>query len=108
MTKVLLIGRNQWVVDGAKRELDSEHLTVLGALSIADLDRVLSNHNIDHVFIGPGLDLDTRLKAIRAVLTHSDYTTVHIKDRSTGPEGGLNFVRGILRGLQELDGQAGA
>lgn len=86
MKKILLIGRNQWVVDGAKQELDSESLTVFGALSVDDVQRVLAQHDVDHAFIGPGLDLDTRLEAIRAVFAHSDYTTVHMKDHSTGPE----------------------
>jgi hypothetical protein len=101
--KILLIGRNQWVVDGARRELDSDSLSVLGALSVADVEKQLALHDIDHVFIGPGLDLDTRLEAIRAVFLHSNYTTVHMKDHSTGPEGGLAFVRSILRGLGDLE-----
>ncbi|OYO16672.1 hypothetical protein CGZ93_18100 [Enemella dayhoffiae] len=101
--KVLLVGRNQWVVDGAKRELDSKSLTILGALTITDVNRVLTQHDIDHVFIGPGLDLEIRLAATRAVFARNVYTTVHLKDHSTGPEGGLDFVRAILHGLAELD-----
>lgn len=99
--KILLIGRNQWVVDGAKKELDSESLTVLGALSIDDVRKVLRHNDIDHAFIGPGLDLDVRLECVRAIVTHSSYTTVHLKDHSTGPEGGLRFVKGVLTGLAD-------
>lgn len=102
MKKILLIGRNQWVVDGAKEALDSDALKVFGALNIVDTVSVLTNEKIDHVFIGPGLDIDTRLDAIRQVFEHSDYTTVHMKDHSTGPEGGLNFVKAILHGLEGL------
>ncbi len=103
MKNILLVGRNQWVVDGAKRELDSESICVLGALSVVDVEQAFVRHTIDHVFIGPGLDLDTRLQAVRVVFSESDHTTVHMKDHSTGPEGGLNFVRAILSGLTELD-----
>jgi hypothetical protein len=102
--KILLIGRNQWVVDGAKEQLGSESLMVLGALSVDDVQRVLVNHRVEHVFVGPGLDIETRLDSIRQVFAHSNYTTVHLKDHSTGPEGGINFVKAILRGLAELDG----
>jgi hypothetical protein len=103
--KILLVGRNQWIVDRAKEELDSENLRILGALSVEDVKQVLVEHEVDHVFIGPGLDINTRLEVIRAVLTSSDYTTLHLKDRSTGPEGGLSFVLAILSGLAELEDQ---
>ena len=103
MKKILLVGRNRWVVDGAKQRLDSESLTVLGALSVDEVQDMLTHHDVDHVFIGPGLDLDMRLEAIRVIFSRSDYTTVHMKDHSTGPEGGVQFVESILRALSESD-----
>jgi hypothetical protein len=41
------------------------------------------------------------LEIAREVFETSDWTTVHIKDRASGPEGFLPFVRSIIRGLSD-------
>lgn len=103
MTNVLLIGRNQWVIDAAERELTSPQRAVYGAVTLAELEAVLTENQIDHAFVGPGLDLDLRMDLIRRVFDLSDFTTVHLKDFSNGPEGALGFVEAILTGLEALD-----
>ena len=108
MTNVMLIGRNQWVIDAAERELTTEHRTVYGAITLEELEAVLTNERIDHAFVGPGLDIDLRMQMIRRVFELSDFTTVHLKDFSTGPEGALAFVETILAGLETLARSDGA
>lgn len=102
-TNVVLIGRNQWVIDAAQRELTSPSRAVYGAVTMAELEAVLTENRIDHAFVGPGLDLDLRMQLIRRVFELSDFTTVHLKDFSQGPEGALAFVDVILTGLEALD-----
>ena len=56
---------------------------------------------IDHVVMGAGIDLETRLQIVREIFQASDTTTVHMKDRASGPEGFLPFIRSVLRGLDD-------
>jgi hypothetical protein len=107
MTNIILIGRNQWVIDAAQRELTRPDRQVFGATNAEELKAVLTEHDIDHAFVGPGLDLSTRLDLIEQVFTVSDFTTVHLKDFSAGPEGALAFVEAILDGLATLPDRDG-
>jgi hypothetical protein len=45
--------------------------------------------------------METRLQIVREVVHTSDRTTVHLKDRSSGPEAFLPFVRAVLLGLRD-------
>lgn len=38
VTNLMLIGRNQWVIDAAKRELTSPQRGVYGAVTMAELE----------------------------------------------------------------------
>lgn len=105
VTNPILIGRNQWVIDTAKRELTSPQRGVYGAVTMAELESVLTENQIDHASVGPGLDLDLRMDLIRRVFELSDFTTVHLKDFSHGPEGALAFVDAILTALEPLGGR---
>jgi len=49
--------------------------------------------------MGAGIDLETRLQIVREIFQLSETTTVHMKDRLSGPDGFLPFVRAVLRGL---------
>jgi len=57
---------------------------------------------IDHVVVGAGTDLDTRLGIVRGIFESSDATTVYMKDHPSGPQGFLPFVRSVLRGLADF------
>lgn len=96
---VLVVGRQQQVIDAAQRELGLPGVRVYGATTPARVTVALRARPIEHVFMGPGLDLDTRLDIVRRVFEESDTTCVHLKDHSRGPEGALDFVRGIIDGL---------
>ncbi len=49
--------------------------------------------------MGAGIDLEARLAIIRQIFEASNSTTVHMKDRDSGPTGMLPFVNGVLTGL---------
>lgn len=103
VTNLMLIGRNQWVIDAAQSKLATPQRAVYGAVTMAELEAVLAENRIDHAFVGPGLDLDLRMALIRRVFELSDFTTVHLKDFTQGPEGALAFVEAILDGLESLE-----
>ncbi|MDM7854550.1 hypothetical protein [Cellulomonas alba] len=100
---VLLLGRTEIVVEDAERHLDMSDVRLLGGTGLTDVRRAFSTEpRVDHVIMGAGLDLQTRLEIVREVFERSDVTTVHLKDRATGPEGFLPFVRAVLRGLRDF------
>lgn len=100
---VLILGRRHSVVDAAEHqlELDLPGTHVLEGVSIDDARAALAQGKIDHVIMGAGIDLEDRLQIIREIFQTSDTTSVHMKDRASGPEGFLPFIRAVLRGLHD-------
>ena len=100
---VLILGRRHSVVDGAEHqlELDLPGIHLLEGISIDDVRSAFAQTKIDHVIMGAGLDLDDRLQIIREIFQASDTTSVHMKDRASGPQGFLPFIRAVLRGLDD-------
>jgi len=98
-TTVLLLGRTDAVVGEARQRLGTPGIEVLGGTGIDDVRSALAGNRVDHVIMGAGLDLDTRLEIIREIFQSSDTTTVHMKDGASGPEGFQPFVRAVLSGL---------
>jgi len=54
---------------------------------------------IDIVIMGAGIELEKRLEIVRYVFTQSNITSVHMKDRISGPEGFVPFINNVLTGL---------
>lgn len=98
---ILVTGRQQQVGDAVAQELDLPDTTVHVATSKHDVARTMDEVGVAHVFIGPGLDVATRLDIVAEVLLHSDTASIHLKDTSRGPEGAYDFVRGIVMGLRD-------
>jgi hypothetical protein len=67
-----------------------------------ELRAVLARTPIDHVIIGGGLDLDTRLALVREIFERSDSTTVHMNSPAAGPQSGVPFLRAIVTALGTL------
>lgn len=103
MTKnILLVGRTANVIDHARQELDNTaDIQLFEGTGIEDVRSVFAQAKIDHVFMGAGIDLETRLQIVRQIFQLSDTTTLHMKDRRSGPQGFLPFVRAVLRGLKD-------
>src|SRR5215217_1270250 len=96
---ILLLGRRGAVVEEVRRELAIPGVELFGGTGIEDLRSAFAGAEIDHVIIGAGIDLEARLELVAEVFRLSDTTTVHMKDRATGLEGFLPFVRALLSGL---------
>lgn len=98
---VLLLGRTGVDTDAVQRQLGMPDLHLLGGSGLDDARSALAGPSIDHVIMGAGIDLETRLAIVREVFAASDATTVHMKDRITAKAGFVPFVRSVLRGLQD-------
>jgi hypothetical protein len=98
--KVLLVGRRRSVIDDVVGELDAPAVDFSAATSLDEARTVVARTELDHVVLGGGLDLDTRLTIVRQVFESSASTTVHMNSPS-GPESFLPFVRSVLRGLTD-------
>jgi hypothetical protein len=99
MRRVLLLGRTEAVVEAARQGAVGEAFEIVGGTGLEDLRAVFAKGPVAHVIMGAGLDLDTRLTVVREIFESSDGTTVHMKDKDSGPEGFLPFVQAILGGL---------
>lgn len=102
MTKIILIGRQQKIIDVAKKALTRPDLEIYGAISVPELKRAMKERRYEYAFMGPGLPLEMRLDMIRTIFEESDTTSVHMKDFSRGPEGALDFIEGIVKGLNDV------
>lgn len=100
---VLLLGRTGVVVDAVHRQLNLPDLRLIGGTGIDDVRSAFAQGKVDHVLMGAGIDLDTRLQIVREIFELSETTTVHMKDRASGPGGFLPFVRAVLRGLRDYE-----
>lgn len=97
---ILLVGRTPTVIEEVLRSLNVPEATFHAAGGVDDVSRILAEKAIDHVILGGGLDLQTRLEIVRRVFTASDSTRVYMNSPS-GPDSYLPFVRSVLYGLVE-------
>jgi hypothetical protein len=102
---ILLLGRTGIVVQDAQAQLNDESLKIITGTNIEEVRAVFKqvsseNRNIDHVFMGAGIDLDKRVEIVKEVFTLSNSTSVHLKDSTSGQKGFLPFVDSLLRGLK--------
>ncbi|WP_067703315.1 hypothetical protein [Nocardia jejuensis] len=97
---VLLLGLTAVVVDEARERIDLPDIEFHSGTGLADLRAVFAQGPVDHVIMGAGLDLGQRLSIVREIFETSDTTTVHLKDRASGPDAFLPFVRAVLTGLR--------
>lgn len=100
-TRVLVLGKTRAVVDGVIDRVHPPGVELSGGTGIDDLRAAFARTGIDHVVIGAGLDLDTRLAIVREVFDLSRTTTVHLKDVASGAESLAPFVRAVLSGVTD-------
>ena len=98
--KVLLVGRTPAVIDDVIRALDVPHVYFSKGSTLEEVQNIMAQSQVDHVIVGGGLDLRTRLQIVEHVFQSSSSTTVHMNSPS-GPESYLPFVRSVLRGLAD-------
>jgi len=96
--RVLLLGKHPVLEPGDELAIPGVEFE-LGS-SMEELRAALERGTFDHVIVGGGLPLDVRLQLVRAVFEHSDAITVHMKDRASGPQGYVPFIRAVVAGLR--------
>jgi hypothetical protein len=100
---VLLLGRLGVVVEDAQQQLRMPDVRLFVATGLDEVRSAFADADIDHVIMGAGLDLETRLEIVREIFLASETTTVHLKDFASGPDGFLPFVRSVLAGLADYE-----
>lgn len=98
--RVLLVGRTKPVIDDVIEALDAGDVEFSSANTLEEVRGIFASAKVDHVILGGGLDLETRLQIVRHVFEASNSTRVHMNSPS-GPESYLPFVRSVLRGLAD-------
>ena len=99
MSNVLLVGRKPMIVANLISQLDRRDLSLFSATSLAEVRQLLTEHPIDVVIMGAGLEVELSCDIVRSTFSLSDKTSVHLKDFASGPGGMLPFVNGVLNGL---------
>lgn len=98
---VLLIGRLPAVIGNVARQLDHLPIEWLGAHDHAEVVRQLENEpRIACVIMGAGLDDGIRGDLIGVIAMLRPDICIHLKDRTSGPEGLVPFVERVVQ--QEL------
>src|SRR4030095_6584532 len=98
MKKILLVGKQLTSVPPQMTIKDSQYFAAPD-LKTAQQGFEKNNNAIDIVIMGAGIELEKRLEVVRYVFNSSNTTTVHMKDRETGPEGFVPFINRVLSGL---------
>jgi polyisoprenoid-binding protein YceI len=103
-THVLLVGRQTQVlddvIDDITPQVDQSGLVLHSATDLPGVRGVMTKYDVEHVIMGAGLGLPARLSIVEHVQRNSDHTTVHLKDRASGPEGMAPFARAVLATAQ--------
>ncbi|TLP69428.1 hypothetical protein FEE96_02475 [Parasedimentitalea maritima] len=98
---VLLIGRLPHVIGNVALQLDHLPIEWLGAHDHAEVVRQLENEpRIACVIMGAGLDDDIRGDLIGIIASLRPDVCIHLKDRTSGPDGLVPFVERVVQ--QEL------
>ena len=105
---ILILGRKSFNIKNVETTINNPDITCYTGTNIDDVKQTFTNlkkqdKTIEHIFIGAGLDIDKRLEIIKYIFATSEATTVHLKDRTTGPKGMLPFVKATLEGLEKYN-----
>lgn len=102
MTKnILLLGRTGFILEDVQHQLQTPNIQLFASTGIENVRSAFAKAKTDRVVMGAGIDLETRLQIVRKIFQSSDTTTVYMKDRATGPQGMLPFVRSVLSGVRD-------
>ena len=100
MKKILLVGKQLTNIPPAD-ELVIKNAKYFAAADLSHVQQAFAKNNnaIDVVIMGAGIEHEKRLRVVRYIFNVSNTTTVHMKDRATGPEGFVPFINAVLKGL---------
>ena len=95
---VLLVGRLPNVIANVANQLEDLPIQWLGAHNRDEVIRQLDDEpQIECVIIGSGLDDTIRGNLVAIIAQRRPDLCIHIKDRSSGPEGMAPFVRRMVQ-----------
>jgi hypothetical protein len=97
--KILLLGVLDSILTDVQQQVARPHFEYFRGTSGEDIRSVFARTTIDHVIMGGGIPLETRLEMVRVIFESSETTSVHMKDVTSGSHGFLPFVRSVLSGL---------
>jgi hypothetical protein len=96
---VLLVGRLPGVIGGIAQQLQDLPVEWLGAHDREEVIRQLeAEPGIVCVVMGAGLDDGIRGELVGVIAARRPDIPIHLKERSTGPEGLAPFVRRVVEG----------
>ena len=96
---VLLVGKLPGVIGGIAQKLQDLPVEWLGAHDRAEVIRQLeAEPKIACVIMGAGLDDTIRGELIGVIASRRPDIPIHLKERSSGPDGLAPFVRRIVEG----------
>jgi ABC-type nitrate/sulfonate/bicarbonate transport system substrate-binding protein len=101
--RVMIVGLRPELVRKFREQLDLPDVEMVDGTGPEDVRAAFAAGDIDHVFLGGGLGLDSRVALVAEVFQSSDLATVHLKDHQSGPEGFVPFVRAVLAGLRDYE-----
>jgi hypothetical protein len=98
MKKILLVGKQ---LISIPPQLNIKDVQYFAAPDLKTIQEIFEKNNnaIDIVIMGAGIGLEKRLEVVRHVFNVSNTTSVHMKDRETGPQGFVPFINRVLSGL---------
>src|SRR5213082_2403098 len=102
--KILLLGVLDSILADVQQQVAHPDFELFRGTSVEDVRATLARTDIDHVIMGGGIPLETRLEMVREIFQSSDTTNVHMKSHIPRSEGFLPFVRSVLRGLSDNEG----
>jgi hypothetical protein len=98
-THVLLLGRTPFDPLAVETEISVSGVELAYGTSLGDVEAAFSRGPVDVVIMGAGIPLADRLDIVEHVFASSDSTSVHMKDRASGPRGMMPFINQVLSGL---------
>jgi hypothetical protein len=97
---VLLVGRLPGVIGGIAQQLQDIPVEWLGAHNREEvLNQLEAEPGIACVVMGAGLDDAVRGELIGVIARRRPDVSIHLKERSSGPEGMAPFVRKVVEAL---------
>ncbi|NND04482.1 MAG: hypothetical protein HKN91_17035 [Acidimicrobiia bacterium] len=98
-THILLLGRTPFDLDAVRSHIARSDITISTGTSLMETEAAFEAGVVDIVIMGAGIPLLDRLEIVKRVFELSESTSVHMMDRSSGKDGMMSFVNGVLQGL---------
>jgi|GEM_PF-854648 len=97
---LLILGRLPFDLASLGGQVDLHGFEVHAGTTLDDAKAAMANHSIEAVIMGAGLPLDLRLAVVKHVFEVSESTMVYMKDFSSGRDGFVPFLAGLLHSMR--------